>query len=65
MPQHPTLQLYGDHDAAFTVGMFENCSVAKMVELIRLEECSHWAQQDQPHVVNHHIDLFTRQLLST
>lgn len=60
MPQQPTMQLYGDRDAAFTPGMFEHCSIKPSVELIKVENCSHWAQQDCPDIVNTHIERFTR-----
>jgi len=60
--QQPTLQLYADQDGAFTAGMFELCSVANSVDLIKIHNCSHWAQQDCPEIVNEHIENFTRKL---
>lgn len=61
LPQQPTLQIYGDRDAAFTTGMFEDCSIKKNIELVKIEKCSHWAQQDCPQAVNTLIETFTRQ----
>ncbi len=60
----PTLQLYADGDGAFECGMFENCSVTgenwakKHMTVVKIEDCSHWAQQDQPGRVCQEIERF-------
>ena len=64
----PTLQIYADCDRAFDCGMFENCSILcdesnKCVSIVKLEGCSHWAQQDQPGRVNEEIERFVDEFI--
>ncbi|WPT10547.1 Epoxide hydrolase 4 [Picochlorum sp. SENEW3] len=62
-PGIPILQLYADRDGAFLPSMFETCSFSKKhVALVRLANCSHWAQQDCPQTVNSHIEAFTDEI---
>ena len=64
----PTLQLYAEDDGAFECGMFENCTIVreswaeKCLSVVKLECCSHWAQQDQPGRVNEEIERFVNTL---
>lgn len=66
--QVPTLQMYADCDGAFCPSMFENspyraCSHSSTQTLIKLENCSHWAQQDRPDMVNKYIHTFIKETL--
>lgn len=54
----PTMQLYADSDGAFECAMFEECSIASDVTLQKLENCSHWAQQECPRQVNECLERF-------
>jgi pimeloyl-ACP methyl ester carboxylesterase len=62
-PVQPTLQLYAASDGAFECSMFENCSISSrdgacLVETVKMDGCSHWAQQDCPALVNREIQRF-------
>jgi pimeloyl-ACP methyl ester carboxylesterase len=62
--QVPTLQIYADCDGAFCPSMFENLPRISAQNVIKLENCSHWAQQDRPDVVNKYIHTFVMDMIS-
>ncbi len=55
----PVLLLHADRDAAFCSHMFDD--TAKNVDNLstfEIQDCSHWANQDRPKVVNNHLQMF-------
>jgi epoxide hydrolase 4 len=55
----PVLLMYADSDAAFCSHMFDDtASNAANLTTVQIQDCSHWANQDRPEVVNGHLNLF-------
>ncbi|KAL4439753.1 hypothetical protein ABPG75_002754 [Micractinium tetrahymenae] len=55
----PTLLLYAEHDGFVLPQMYQaNEKLVEKLSLVRLDGCSHWAQQDKPELVNHLIHSF-------
>lgn len=55
----PTLLIWGDNDSAFDLVMADNHgSVVSDLTVRHIENCSHWAQNDNPERVNHHMREF-------
>ncbi|KAG7672337.1 hypothetical protein KSW81_001303 [Nannochloris sp. 'desiccata'] len=57
--QMPVLLIHADSDAAFCTHMFDETTknVANLT-IVQIQECSHWANQDRPEVVNGHLKVF-------
>lgn len=51
--------MHADSDAAFCSHMFEDTSknVANLTS-VQISDCSHWANQDRPEIVNEHLKAF-------
>ncbi|KAL6769987.1 hypothetical protein ACKKBG_A33145 [Auxenochlorella protothecoides x Auxenochlorella symbiontica] len=55
----PTLLMWAEDDGAFTPKVFEDTEAhVEDLTTIGLSDCSHWAQQDRPDLVNRHITEF-------
>ena len=55
----PVLVLYADRDGAFCPHVFAGMEAhAEDVRTVELPDCSHWAQQDRPELVNAHLRRF-------
>ena len=57
--QMPVLLMYAENDAAFCTKMFAKteCNAARLTT-VSLPNCSHWANQDRPDLVNAHLKDF-------
>lgn len=55
----PVLLMHADHDNAFCPKMFKDTdrNVAQLTT-VQLPDCSHWANQDRPDLVNSHLETF-------
>lgn len=55
----PVLLMYAENDSAFSPSMFQGTELnAPCLRLIKLESCSHWAQQDRHELVSQHLREF-------